>query len=49
MDFAIAADHRMKINESEKIAEYFFHFARELKNCGHEGDANTNRPQELGK
>ena len=33
VDFAVSADHRMKLKESEKKDKYL-DLARELKNCG---------------
>ena len=44
MDVAVPADHRIKLNESEKKDKYL-DFARELKkiNMEHESDNYTNR------
>ena len=42
MDFAISADHRIKLKESKKRDKYL-DFARELKKTmEHEGDSDTN-------
>ena len=42
MDFVVPADHRVKLEESEKKEKYF-DFARELKKTvEHEGDGDTN-------
>ena len=42
MDFAVPADHRIKLKENEKKDKYL-DFARELKkNMEHEGDNYTN-------
>ena len=56
MDFAILADHRVKLKESEKRDKYL-NLARELKKTmEHEGDGDTssnecaqNNPQMIGK
>ena len=43
MDFAVPADHRLKLKESEKKDKYL-DLARELKkNIEHEGDNYNNR------
>ena len=43
VDFAVLADHRIKLKESEKKDKYL-NFARELKKTmEHEGDNYTNR------
>ena len=54
MDFAVLADHRVKLKESEKRDKYL-DFARELKHAEHEGDGDTNcnwriwnNPQRIG-
>ena len=42
VDFAVAADHRIKLNEYEK-RDMYVDLARELKKTvEHEGDNNTN-------
>ena len=48
VDFAVPADHRIKLNECEKRGKYH-NLARELKNTvEHEGDNNTNRDCAFG-
>ena len=42
MDFAVAANQRVKIKQSEK-KDKFLDFARELKTWEHEGDGDTSR------
>ena len=42
MDFAISADHRGKIKESEKIDKYFNLAKKTEKIVKHESDGDTN-------
>ena len=52
VDFAIPADHRVKIKENKKSDKYLV-LARELKTMKHENDGDNwcaqNNPQRLGK
>ena len=41
MDFAIPADHRVKLKENENRDKYPY-LSRELKNVGHESNGVTN-------
>ena len=41
MDFAVSADHRVKLKESEETDKYL-DLARELKTMEHERDGDTN-------
>ena len=41
MDFAVPADHRVKIKENEKRNKYL-NFGRQLLTMEHEDDGNSN-------
>ena len=43
VDFAILADHKIKLKESEKKYEYLDHARESKKTMEHEGDDYTNR------